>query len=173
MNYKIDNDTVYVKCVEERGFYSSKIFEVSGEPIHVPNTPNKLIADNCKLYSQSYLSRKELSKMLTGARSKLPIILDIFGAHTFFCTHSDRVSHNEWFNLRHVKTYSSYKGMTRVTFSNNEVVMVDISHRSFNNQYLNALRLNYMYTIEMNEYKKKKDSPGNMVFSVVEDSENY
>lgn len=168
LNYKIDHQTIYVKCLERRGFYSSKVLKVNGDTVDVPNSPNKLISDNCKLYSQSYVSRKELTKLLTGVSSKTPIILDFFGTHTFFCTHSDRVAHNEWFNLRHIKTYEPHKGMTRVTFSNNEIVMVDISHRSFNNQYLNALRLNYMFTLEMNEYNTKKRQPGNLDFAAVD-----
>ena len=172
-NYKITNDTMYVQCIEERGYYYSKIFETTGEPIIVPHTPNKLISDNCKLHSQTYIARKEFSKLLTGVSSKLPIILDIFGTHTFFCSHSDRVSYNEWFNLRHIKTYGSHKGMTRVTFSNNEVITIDISQRSFNNQYMNALRLNYLFTLEMNKYKKKKSDVDTQVFSVVEDTEKY
>lgn len=158
LNYKIDVETMYIKCIEERGYYSSKIFELHGEPIVITHSPNKLINSNCKLYSQSYISRKEMTKLLTGIISKPPIIIDLFGNHTFFSTHSDRVTYNEWFSLRHIKSYEAYRGMTRVTLTNNEQVVIDISKRSFNNQYLNALKLNYMFTIEMNEYNNKKMS---------------
>lgn len=169
LNYKIDAQTMYIKCIEARGYYSSKIYELHGEPIVISHSPNKLINTNCKLYSQSYISRKEMTRLLTGIISKPPIIIDLFGRHTFFSTHSDRVTYNEWFSLRHIKSYDAFKGMTRVTFANNEQVIIDISHRSFNNQYLNALKLNYMFTLEMNEYNNKKLSERNIEFLAVEE----
>lgn len=169
LNYKIDVQTMYIKCIEERGYYSSKIYELEGEPVMITHSPNTLINTNCKLYSQSYISRKEMTKLLTGIITKPPIILDLFGVHTFFSTHSDRVTYNEWLNLRHIKSYDPYRGMTRVTFTNNEQVVIDISHRSFNNQYLNALKLNYMFTLEMNEFNKRKNTVRSAEFSIIEE----
>src|SRR5699024_8465724 len=60
---------------------------------------------------------------------------------------------NNWFNIKHIHSYRNYNGNTRVRFNNNEEIEVDISFTSFNNQYLNALKLHYKFNLEKEKFE--------------------
>lgn len=152
--YHIHDETMYMLSVGNKGLTETRIGELfGGESAVCLSSPNKIMERNCKQYSQSYPARKELTRKLTGLSAKLPIIIDLFGSIIFFCTHSDRVNENSWFNIKHIHSYRDYNGNTRVRFNNNEEIEVDISFTSFNNQYLNALKLHYKFNLEKEKYE--------------------
>lgn len=152
--YHIHDETMYMLSVENKGLTETRIGELYGsESAACISSPNKIMERNCKQYSQSYPARKELTKKLTGLSAKVPVIIDLFGSIIFFCTHSDRVNENNWFNIKHIHSYRNYNGNTRVRFNNNEEIEVDISFTSFNNQYLNALKLHYKFNLEKEKYE--------------------
>ncbi len=152
--YHIHDETMYMLSVENKGLTETRIGELFGSESAVCLlSPNKILERNCKQYSQSYPARKELTKKLTGLSAKLPVIIDLFGSIIFFCTHSDRVNENSWFNIKYIHSYRNYNGNTRVRFNNNEEIEVDISFTSFNNQYLNALKLHYKFNLEKEKYE--------------------
>lgn len=152
-HFNINDDTMYMLSVENKGLTECRVGEVYGNGFHCLTSPNKILERNCRQYSQSYPARKELTKKLTGLSAKLPVIIDLFGSIIFFCTHSDRVMENNWFNIKHVHSYRNYNGNTRVRFNNNEEIEVDISFASFNNQYLNALKLHYKFNLEKEKFE--------------------
>lgn len=156
LHYQIHEETMYIVPVNNGGYIESRVGETYGGGIDCRLNPNKLIERNCRNHSQNYAARKDLTKTLTGITSKLPVIVDLFGAYIYFCTHSDRVAENNWFNIRHVQSYWNDGGMTRVQFSNNEERIIDISYASFNNQYLNALKLHYKFNQQKEKYQKKE-----------------
>lgn len=164
--YRIHDDTMYLVAIENKGLVECRAGEIFGDSIDCLISPNKILERNCKQYSQSFPARKELTRKLTGLSAKLPIIIDLFGSIIFFCTHSDRVNENNWFNIKHIHSYRNYNGNTRVRFNNNEEIEVDISFPSFNNQYLNALKLHYRFNLEKEKYeyseiaKYKHSGPG-------------
>ncbi|MFD2828907.1 competence protein ComK [Corticicoccus populi] len=157
-HYLINEETMYLMSKDNMGLVESKIGELYGDGEICICSPNKIIATNCKHHSQSYSARKELTKLLTNTNSKLPIIIDLFGQHIFFCTHSDRIIDNNWFNIKHVVSYKTFDGNTRITFSNNEVIDIPISFNSFNNQYLNALKLHYRFSLQKEKAHQKEMS---------------
>ncbi|MCK1976020.1 competence protein ComK [Jeotgalicoccus huakuii] len=154
-HYTINDNTMYVVAKEDGRYVESTICELYGDPIKCLRSPNKVIEYNCKLHSQSYSARKELSRSLTEIRSKHPIIIDLFASYIYFCTHSDRVQSNSWFNLKYIQNYYPYRGQTLVKFENNEELVVDISYASYNKQYLNAVKLYYKFNLEKEKYYKK------------------
>ena len=153
--YIMNDETMYIVAKPNGRYVESSIAELYGDPILCLKSPNKIIEYNCKYHSQNYVSRKDLTKGLTDIRAKHPIIVDLFASYIYFCTHSDRVMENSWFNLKYIKRYYEYRGMTKVIFENNEELKVNISYSSFNNQYLNAVRLYYKFTLEKEKYYKK------------------
>lgn len=155
-NYLINEDTMYLMSIDNKGLIESKVGEVYGNGFNCTISPNKIIESNCRHYSQSYKARKELSKLLTRNNSKLPVIVDLFGSHIFFCTHSDRIIENCWFNIKHIDSYWTEDGRTRVRFDNNEEIEHSISFNSFNNQYLNALKLHYRFTLQKERAHQKE-----------------
>lgn len=156
LHYQIHEETMYIVPVDNDGMIESRIGEAYGEGIECRLNPNKVIEKNCRSHSQNYHARKDLSRTLTGISSKVPIIIDLFGSYIYFCTHSDRISENNWFNINHIQSYMNDEGMTRVLFSNNEERIIDISYTSFNNQYLNALKLHYKFNQQKEKYQKKE-----------------
>lgn len=113
LHYQIHEETMYIVPVNNGGYIESRVGETYGGGIDCRLNPNKLIERNCRNHSQNYAARKDLTKTLTGITSKLPVIVDLFGAYIYFCTHSDRVAENNWFNIRHVQSYWNDGGMTR------------------------------------------------------------
>ena len=148
-HYTINDNTMYVVAKEDGRYVESTICELYGDPIKCLRSPNKVIEYNCKLHSQSYSARKELSRSLTEIRSKHPIIIDLFASYIYFCTHSDRVQANSWFNLKYIQNYYPYRGQTLVKFENNEELVVDISYASYNKQYLNAVKFHSSSVVEL------------------------
>ncbi|MHC0552081.1 competence protein ComK [Salinicoccus sp. CNSTN-B1] len=158
LHYQIHEETMYIVPVDNDGMIESRIGEAYGEGIECRLNPNKVIERNCRSHSQNYHARKDLSRTLTGISSKVPVIIDLFGSYIYFCTHSDRISENNLFNINHIQSYMNDEGMTRVLFSNNEERIIDISYTSFNNQYLNALKLHYKFNQQKEKYQKKEMS---------------
>lgn len=156
LQYQIHEETMYIVSVNNNGNVESRIGETYGDSLECRITPNKIIERNCRNHSQNYSARKDLSKTLTNITSKIPVIVDLFGVYIYFCTHSDRVHENNWFNIKHIQAYWDNKGMTRIQFSNNEELEVDISYSSFNNQYLNALKLHYRFNQQKEKYQRKE-----------------
>ena len=46
---------------------------------------------------------ERFDESLTDIRAKHPIIVDLFASLYLFCTHSDRVMENSWFNLKYIR----------------------------------------------------------------------
>lgn len=157
-HYLINDETMYLIAKDNKGLIESRIGELYSESSTYKDSPNKIISINCKHHSQSYTSRKELTKVLTSTNSKLPIIIDLFGLHIFFCTHSDRIIDNNWFNIKHIHSYYGFEGKTRISFSNNEELDINISLNSFNNQYLNALKLHYRFSLQKEKAQRSEIS---------------
>ena len=156
LQYQIHEETMYITAFNNKSSIESTIGETYGDSLECRLTPNKIIERNCRNHSQNYASRKDLTKTLTNISSKIPVIIDLFGSYIYFCTHSDRVPENNWFNIKHIQSYWDDKGNTRVQFSNNEELEIDISYASFNNQYLNALKLHYRFNQQKERYQKKE-----------------
>lgn len=158
-HYIINDETMYIVAKFNGRYIESQVGELYGEPIECNAMPNKIIEQNCRYHFQTYTSRKELTRSLSGIRSKHPIILDLFGAYVYFCTHSDRVSENNWFNLKYIQSYYEYNGNTKIKFENNEEMEIDISYSSFNNQYLNAVKLHYKFGLAKEKnYRKNEEA---------------
>lgn len=157
-HYIINDETMYIVAKSLGRYTESLIGELYGEPIECLSIPNKVLEHNCKYHFQTYASRKDLTRSLSGIRSKHPIILDLFGSYIYFCTHSDRVNENSWFNLRYIDSYYDYNGNTKIKFENNEEMEIDISYSSFNNQYLNAVKLHYKFNLAKEKTYRKDEA---------------
>lgn len=156
-HYIINDETMYIVAQSKGRYIESVVGELYGEPIRCFISPNKVLEKNCKYHSQSYASRKDLTRSLSNIKSKHPIIIDLFGSYIYFCTHSDRVLENNWFNLKYIDSYYEYNGNTKIKFENNEEIEIDISYSSFNNQYLNAVKLYYKFSLEKEKHNNRDD----------------
>ena len=120
LQYQIHEETMYIVSVNNNGSIESRVGETYGDSLGCRLNPNKVIERNCRNHSQNYIARKDLTKSLTNITSKIPVIVDLFGAYIYFCTNSDRVQENNWFNIKHVQAYWDNNGMTRIQFSNRQ-----------------------------------------------------
>lgn len=156
--YIINDETMYI-VARKNGYHTESVVgELYGDSIECFDIPNKVIEQNCKYHSQSYSSRKDLTRNLSNIRSKQPVIIDLFGGYIYFCTHSDRITENNWFNLKYINSYSQYNGVTKIKFENNEELVIEISYSSFNNQYLNAIKLYYKFNLQREKYNRKTEA---------------
>lgn len=157
--YVITDETMYIVARRNGYLIESTVGELYGDSIECLDIPNKIVEQNCKYHSQSYASRKDLTRNLSNVKSKQPVIIDLFGSYIYFCTHSDRLTENSWFNLKYIKSYFQYNGVTKIKFENNEEMVIEISYSSFNNQYLNAIKLYYKFNLQREKHYRKTDTP--------------
>ena len=94
---------------------------------------------NCKHHFQTYSSRKVNEKFIR-IRSKHPIILDLFVVFILLYIQIELMKITVQFKVAAIILIMQYK----VKFENNEEMEIDISYSSFNNQYLNAVKLHYI-----------------------------
>ncbi len=137
ISYEINRDTLALIPISET---KTRIIEKERE--FIVNSPAlKIIENSCEYFGSSYLGRHEGTKKLIGITHKAPIIIEETNKLIYFPTSSPRLCNCSWIGLNHIKNYKSCNGKTVISFNNNEILDLDISFGSFDNQVLRATKL--------------------------------
>ncbi len=86
------------------------------------------------------LARKQRQTALLAFLSKPPILLTPLFPTYFFPTHSDRQNENIWLNMHYIESIKELKNRKcKVTFINNESIILHVSYHSLWHQYNNSI----------------------------------
>ena len=146
--YEINDDTLAIIPVGE---YKSKIIE-KDRTFMVEIPPMKIIQDSCEYFGSSYEGRYLGTKNLIGISHKAPIIIEESKEIIFFPTSSPRLYECAWISLKNVANYRKDVGNTLIVFNNGNLLNIDISYHSLDNQVLRATRLESVLRLRKNKY---------------------
>lgn len=136
-NYEINSKTLVIIPLSNN---FSKVVEEENEYI-VNKKTTDIIDHSCKFFGSSFLGRHEGSKELIGVSYKAPILIEETNNIIFFPTCSARLDNCYWISLEQINKYSSYEGLSKITFKNGYELIIDISIGSLENQILRSTRL--------------------------------
>ena len=136
-NYEINNDTLAIIPMDN---YKSRIIEKNKEFI-VDETPIKIIENSCQYFGSSYQGRFMGTKKLIGVTHKAPIIIEESREIIFFPTNSPRLYECTWISLKNLNNYKRNNDASEILFNNGNLLNLDISYGSLDNQVLRAARL--------------------------------
>ena len=149
--YEINEGTLAVISIDDK---KSKVMEDSNNYI-VEKSSFDVMDHSCKYFGSSYEGRKQGSKDVIGANYKLPIIVEDGRNLVFFPTTSIEDEECMWIAVNKIKKYEQMDfNTTKITFTNNQNIIVPLSYRSIQNQIFRATRLSYI----LNERKREKSS---------------
>ena len=132
--YEINEATQIIKPT---GKMKSIVCEEDAE-YEITCPSNKIIKYNCSFYGSSYTGRCEGTKVLTGIKTKYPVIIEESRKIIFFPTSSVRTKNSIWLSFDHIKEIHKNGKNSRVIFKNGRSINVPISYYSLNNQYYRA-----------------------------------
>lgn len=136
-SYEINNDTLAIIPVND---YKSKIIE-KGRTFIIDSTPMKIIENSCQYFGSSYNGRFLGTKKLIGVTHKAPIIIEESSEIIFFPTNSPRLYECAWISLKNLTNYKRNNDNSVILFNNGNLLDLDISYGSLDNQVLRAARL--------------------------------
>ena len=149
--YEINEGTLAVISIDDK---KSKVMEDSNNYI-VEKSSFDVMDHSCKYFGSSYEGRKQGSKDVIGANYKLPIIVEDGRNLVFFPTTSIEDEDCMWIAVNKIKKYEQMDfNTTKITFTNNQNIIIPLSYRSIQNQIFRATRLSYI----LNERKREKSS---------------
>ena len=134
-NYEIGTNTIAIFPIDEN---TSRVYEEEEEYI-VKKSSNSIIKANCEFYGSSYEGRCIGTRYLTGIKSKYPIIIEESRNIIFFPTSSTRSKQSTWIALNKIKKYEKNdEKKCNIMFKNNDIIPLDISYYSLDNQVVRA-----------------------------------
>lgn len=136
-DYEINIDTQAIIPIGEE---KSKVIEGSRTFI-VNQSPMKIIDESCKYFGSSYQGRFLGTKSLIGISHKAPIIIEETKEIIFFPTNSPRQNNCAWISLRHLQNYKKNNNSSLIKFSGGNLLNLDVSYGTLDNQVLRATRL--------------------------------
>ena len=137
-NYEIGSQTLAIVPLDEN---VSRVYEEETEYV-VNKSSNSIIKENCEFYGSSYEGRCVGTKILTGIKTKYPIIIEESRNIIFFPTSSSRTKQSTWIALNKIKEIKSNDGIkSQIEFNNKEKIDVNISVYSLENQFIRATML--------------------------------
>ena len=135
--YEINSSTLAIVPITEG---ISKIIE-EDNVFTVSKSPTEIIDDSCKYFGSSYQGRFEGTKRLTGINYKSPIIIEETRNIIFFPTSSPRFHNCTWVALNQIDNFEKMKNNSVITFESGQLLKLEISYGSLENQILRATRL--------------------------------
>lgn len=139
-SYEINIKTLAIVPLNEK---RTTIIEENDEFI-VDMNYMKIIEKSCEYYGSSYIGRHTGTKNLIGISHKSPIIIEESKNIIYFPTTSPRLIDCIWIALNKISNYEETNGKILVSFKNDKKIYINISYRSFDNQYLRATKLDYI-----------------------------
>lgn len=135
--YEINSDTLAIIPVSE---YKSRVIE-RDNTFEVNMPPIKIIQNSCEYFGSSYDGRFIGTKNLIGVSHKAPIIIEESKEIIFFPTSSPRQYDCAWISLKNLLNYERNKNNSTIIFNNGNLLELDMSYGSLDNQILRAARL--------------------------------
>lgn len=161
--YEINNETMMILPILYGSKIFSKIIEINDECIS-PFKPFDIVKESCYIFGSSYDGRKEATRRLIGCIHKAPIALssEIF----LFPTLSPENPKCFWFSVNHILSFydGEKKGTTLIKFRNQRSILLPVSRRTLENQYLR--------TIMLQKKLREKDEKKNMRFLIQKSAED-
>ena len=146
-SYEINSSTLAIIPITEG---LSKVME-DDSVFSVCKSPTEIVDESCKFFGSSYQGRFEGTKKLTGINYKSPIIIEESRNIIFFPTSSPRFHNCTWVSLNQIESFEKLKNQSVITFKNGQLLKLEISYGSLENQILRATRLESILT------KRKED----------------
>lgn len=145
-SYEINNDTL---AIIPTGDFKSEVIEKTSRFI-VNMPPIKIIENSCAYFGSSYEGRFLGTKNLIGISHKAPIIIEESKEIIFFPTSSPRLCNCIWISLKNLGEYKRNENNSIIMFNNGNILDLDISYGSLDNQVLRAARLESVLRLRKN-----------------------
>lgn len=136
-SYEINSSTLAIIPITEG---LCKIME-DDTVFTVSKSTTEIVDDSCKFFGSSYQGRFEGTKELTGINYKSPIIIEESRNIIFFPTSSPRFHNCTWISLNQIDKFEKMNNNSVITFKNGQLLKLEISYGSLENQILRATRL--------------------------------
>ena len=133
-DYEINSSTLAIIPIDEE---TSRVYEEEEDYV-IAKSSNSIIKENCEFYGSSYQGRCVGTKNLTGIKAKFPIIIEESRNIIFFPTSSTRTRQSSWIALNKIKHYKKNNTHSQILFKNDELLNLDISYYSLENQIIRA-----------------------------------
>lgn len=142
LEYEITEDTCALIAISE---LCTKVIELEEEKI-INSSTLKIIDYNCKYYGSSYNGRREGSINILKNSYKIPVIIEESGNIIFFPISSPRYNNTTWISLKNIKSYKKVGKSTEIIFKNGKIILLKVSHSSFQNQILRSSYLEVIFS---------------------------
>ena len=113
----------------------------------------ELLNYSCSYYGSSLEGRINGSKKSLGSKYKLPIIVEETKELLFFPTQSIENEECVWISLNNIVSYKKSGNKVCVVFENNQLLELNTSYESFENQVLRATKLLFILKRRKNAQK--------------------
>ena len=150
MEYEINDDTLAIIPFEED---KTRVIEKNDEYI-INETPYGVMDHSCRYFGSSFDGRLLGSKDILGSIYKSPIIVEDTSKLIFFPTEAIQSGKSSWISYKNVKNVEKYNKRSKITFNNNESIVVDCPYFSVKNQ---IFRCNMLKSISDNRKNSKKN----------------
>ena len=154
MDYEINKDTLAIIPKSEE---KCKVLENDIEYDISLSTLN-VIEHSCEYFGSTYEGRYIGTKNISGITHKSPIIIEDTNKIIFFPTTSPNRPDCIWISLNNILTYEKgkEKGTSKIRFKNGNVIELNISIGSLNNQIMRSSRLKYLLEERQEKFRKKE-----------------
>lgn len=158
--YKINPLTmILLSEKDEFGHTYSRILEEDGQFI-VAKSPSQLIEEACERFGSNLEGRQEGTTLVSGYVHKPPISIDPYNGLYFFPTVSPSLDTCDWISHTHVsKIITETERGTELLFTNNQIVLIDISKRTLKNQILRTAQYRHMLNQRIKQSLKHQQFP--------------
>ena len=159
MDYEINSSTIAIVPLDNK---ITKIYEEETEYI-INKSANSIIKENCEFYGSSYEGRCVGTKVLTGIKTKYPIIIEESRNIIFFPTSSIRNKQSTWIALNKIKNIIKDEYNSKVEFKNNKKINKDKKGKYYDPLYEYEKRTSLpekFKEVSINVFKILKDAIG-------------
>ncbi|MDQ0198128.1 competence protein ComK [Neobacillus ginsengisoli] len=153
--YEVNSCTMFLEPVEYGSKIYTRIIEVEDEFL-APFKPLDIIKNSCNYFGCDYESRKRGTKLLTGIKRKIPIVIEPTNSLFFFPTTSPNRQECIWIAHDYVENYRrSDRHQTLIKFQNNKSYYFPVSYCTIDGQMgkTSSFKTKLMQRIEKNERK--------------------
>ncbi|MGM9849866.1 MAG: competence protein ComK [Bacilli bacterium] len=110
----------------------------------VNKSSKDIIDESCKYYGCSYHGRLEGTKRVLNMNYKLPIMVEDYNNLIFFPTSSPRFGECIWISLNNIKNYEKINSCSKLIFTSDVELRLEMSYYSLENQIFRATMLDSM-----------------------------
>ena len=128
--YEINEQTMAIIPIN---YYQTLVKESENEYV-IDENAYQIMENSCEYYGSTYKGRLSAAKKILNSSYKIPIMIEESENIIFFPTKSSLLDDCCWINYNFIKKYESNGNKTRLIFTNNEEIEVEISKLSLENQ---------------------------------------